>query len=197
MQWELYQSSTPTEAYFTAVKQILCYLKGTINLGLVYKKSSDSNLYGYSDAVWAGDIDSCHSTTGNAFVISGAAFSWLSKKQPVVALSITEAEYIALLTAAQEATWLRRLLTDIKTPPVRSTVIKEDNQSAIAIAKNLVSHARTKHIDVKIHFVREALSNGSIELIYYATEQMVADLLTKPISCDRFEALRPGMGLSY
>ena len=101
--------------------------------------------------------------------MSGAAVSWLSKKQPVVALSTTEAEYIALCTAAQEATWLRRLLTDIKAPPVRSIVIKEDNQSANAIAKNSVSHARTKHIDVKIHFVREALSNGSIELTYCPT----------------------------
>jgi len=72
---------------------------------------------------------------------------------------------------------------------VRSIVIKEDNQSANAIAKNSVSHARTKHIDVKIHFVREALSNGSTELTYCPTEQMVADLSTKPISCDRFEAL--------
>jgi len=69
---------------------------------------------------------------------------------------------------------------------VRSTVIREDNQSAIAIAKNSVFHARTKHIDVKIHFVKEALSDGSIELIYCPTEQMVADLLSKPISCDRF-----------
>ena len=127
--------------------------------------------------------------------MSGAAVSWLSKKQPVVALSTTEAEYIALCTAAQEATWLRRLLTDIKAPPERSTVIREDNQSAIAIAKDSVSHARTKHIDVKIHFIREALSNGSIELIYCLTEQMVADLLTKPVSRDRFEALRLRMGL--
>jgi len=81
--------------------------------------------------------------------MSGAAVSWLSKKQPVVALSTTKAEHAALCTAAQEATWLRRLLTDIKAPPVRSTVIREDNKSAIVIVKNSVSHARTKHIDVR------------------------------------------------
>jgi len=120
----------------------------------------------------------------------------VKQKAAVVALSTTETEYIALCTAAQESTWLRRLLTDIKTPPVRSTVIREDNQSAIAIVKNLVSHARSKHIDVKIHFVREALSSGSIELIYCPTEQMVANLLIKPMSCDRFEALCLRMGLS-
>ena len=142
----------------------------------MYKKSLYSSLYGYSDA---GDIDSHYSTTGNVFFMSGAAISWLSKKQPVVAFSTTETEYIVLCTAAQEATWLRRLLTDIKAPPVRSTVIRQENQSDIAIAKNSVSHARTKHIDVKIYFVREALSNGSIELIYFPMEQMVADLLVK------------------
>jgi len=106
----------------------------------MFKKSLDSSLYSYSDADWAGDIGSRHSTTGNVFVMSGAAVSWLSKRQPVVALSTTEAEYIALCTTVQEATWLRRLLTDIKASPVRSTVIKEDNQSAISIAKNSVSH---------------------------------------------------------
>ena len=99
-------------------------------------------MHGYSDADWAGDIDSHHSTTGNVFVMSGVAVSLLSKKQPVVSLSTTKAQYIALYTTAQEATWLRRLLTDIKAPPVRSTVIREDNQSAIAIVKNSVSHAR-------------------------------------------------------
>jgi len=92
-------NSCPTEAHFTAVKRILCYLKDKINLGLVFRKSSDSSLHGYSDADWAGDIDSRHSTTGNVFVMSGAAVSWLSNQQPVAALSTTEAEYIALSTA--------------------------------------------------------------------------------------------------
>ena len=103
-------NSCPTEAHVTAVKRIIRYLKGTINLGLMYNKSADHKLFGFSDADWAGDIDSRHSTTGNLFIMSGAAISWLSRKQPVVALSTTEAEYIALCTATQEAVWLRRLL---------------------------------------------------------------------------------------
>jgi len=84
--------------------------------------------------------------------MSGAAISCLSRKQPVIALATTEAEYIALCTAAQKATWLRHLLTNITAPPERPTTIREDNQSSIAFAKNPVSHARTKHIDVKFHF---------------------------------------------
>jgi len=134
------------------VKRILRYLKGTINYGLVYNRSSDGSLIGYSDADWAGDMDSRHSTTGKLFVMSGAAISWLSRKQPVIALSTSEAEYIALCAATQEVIWLRRLLTGFKAPPERPTTIREDNQSAIAIAKNPVSHARTKHIDDKISF---------------------------------------------
>ena len=181
-------NSCPTEAYLTAVKRILRYLMGSINLGLMYNKPADYKLIGFSDADWARDIDSRHSTTGNLFVMSGAAISWLSRKQPVVALSTTEAEYIALCTATQEAVWLRRLLLDIEAEPEKKpTIIREDNLSAIAIAKNPITHARTKHIDVKFHFVREALSNGCTELIYCPTEEMVADVLTKPLSRDRLE----------
>ena len=97
-----------------------------------------------------------HSTTGNLFMMSGAAITWSSKKQPVVALSTTEAEYVALSAATQEAVWLSRLLSDIKAPPQMPILIKEDNQGTIAIARNPVSHSRTKHIDIEFHYVREA-----------------------------------------
>ena len=100
-------------------------------------------------------MDDRHSTTGNLFLVSGGAVSWLSRKQPVVALSTTEAGYVSLSTATQEALWLRRLLSEIKAIPAAPTVIKEDNQGTIAVAKNPISHARTKHIDIKFHFVRE------------------------------------------
>ena len=173
-------NSCPTEAHLTTVKIIFCYLKGTINLGLKYERSDDSSLIGFSDADWAGDMDNRHSTTGNLFVMSGGAISWLSRKQSVVTLS-TEAEYIALSKATQEAAWLRRvrrLLSDIKITP---TIIREDNQGTIAVPRNPISHARTKHIDIKFHYVREALYGGVIELVYCPTEQMRADILTKPL----------------
>ena len=174
-------NSCPTQTHLTAVKGRI------IDLGLMYKQTDDNSLIGFSDADWAGDMDNRHSTTGNLFMMSGGAISWLSRKQPVVALSTTEAEYVALSTAAQEAVWLRRLLSDIKATPGTPTIINEDNQGTIAIAGNPVSHSRTKHIDIKYHYVHEALSNGVIDLAYCPTEQMTADILTKPISCDRFE----------
>ena len=188
-------NSCPTEAHLTAVKRIFRYLKGTIDLCIKYERSADNRLVGFSDADWAGDLTDRHSTTGNLFMMSGAAIDWISKKQPVVALSTTEAEYVALSAATQEAVWLSRLLTDIKAPPKEPILIKEDNQGTIAVARNPVSHNRTKHIDIKFHYVREALEDGIIDLTYCPTEQMTADMLTKPLARQQFETFRLKMGL--
>ena len=154
------------EAQLTAVKRIFHYLEGTINIGLKYEKSANCNLVEFSDADWDGDMDDRHSTTGNLFLVSGGAISWFSRKQPVVAPSTTEARYVSLSTATQEALWLRRLLSEIKAIPAAPTVIKEDNQGIIAVAKNPILHARTKHIDIKFHFVRETLQDELIEIVY-------------------------------
>ena len=158
-------NSSPTEAHLTAVKQIFRYLKGTIDICIKYKRSTDNSLVGFSDADWAGDINDRHSTTGNLFTMSGAAVDCLSKRQPVVVLSMTEVEYIALCSATQETVWLNRLLTDIKAPSQTPMFIKEDNQGTIAVANNLISHNRTKHINIKFHYVREALEDNIIDLI--------------------------------
>ncbi|CAL9690925.1 unnamed protein product [Knipowitschia caucasica] len=135
-------NANPNTAHLTAVQRILRYLKGTQNLALKYKRSEKESLTGFSDADWAGDQDDRRSTTGNVLLLAEGAFSWLSKKQATVALSTAEAEYVALSQAAQEGTWLRRLITELgmETTP---TVILEDNQGAIAIAKNPVDHAST------------------------------------------------------
>ena len=115
----------------------------------------------------------------------GGPISWLSKKQSVVALSTSEAEYVVLSLATQEAIWIRRLLTElnISTKPV---MLMEDNQAAIAIARNPVAHARTKHIDIRYHY---ALRDHIIHVHYCPTSDMLADLLTKPLSKGRFEKL--------
>ena len=130
-------NSCPMETHLTAVKRIFRYLKGTIDLSFKFDRSASLTLMGFTDADWAGDRDDRHSTTGNLFMMSGGAVSWLSRKQPVVALSTTEAEYIALSLATQEATWLKRLLSDITTSPSRPVTINEDNQGTIAVAKIL------------------------------------------------------------
>ena len=183
-------NSCPTEAHLTAVKRILRYLKGTASLSLKYQKTELGTVTAYSDADWAGDLDDRHSTSGNIFIMANAAVSWLSKKQATVSLSTSEAEYVALSTATQEAVWLKKLLTDLGAVPDKATVIMEDNQGAIAMARNPVGHARTKHIDIRYHFVRECVAEGTIELVYCPTKLMLADLLTKPLPREQFERLR-------
>ena len=111
------------------------YLKGTVNLSLLYSKDKTKECIGYSDADWAGDIDDRKSTSGYLFQVSGAAVSWRSKKQACVALSTAEAEYMALASAAQEAVWMRQLTIDLRNGPARMTTIFEDNQSAISMTK--------------------------------------------------------------
>lgn len=150
-------NSKPTEAHLTALKRILRYLKGTSTLALKYQQGEALSLVGYSDADWAGDRDDWHSTSGNIFLMTGGPISWYSKKQAIVVLSTSEAEYVALSAVTQEAVWLRQLLTDLQVTLSEPIVLMEDNQGAIAIARNPTGHARTKHIDIRYHFVREAM----------------------------------------
>ena len=184
--------SSPTKEHWIAVKRILRYLKGTPNYGLAYSSNVDTDgpLIGYSDADWAGDVNDCKSTSGYFFIMSGAAVSWKSQKQTCVALSTAEAEYIALAAATQEATWMRQLLEDLHSGQIEPTVICEDNQSAICIAQNPQYHNRTKHIDIKYHYVREKVLDTTIELQYCPTRDMIADILTKGLTYDKFSRLR-------
>ena len=187
--------ANPTQSHLTAAKRILRYLKGTVYLGLSYKKCADGNLIGYSDPDWAGDVDDRHSTSGNVFSLAKGAVSWLSKKQATVALSTAEAEYVALSAATQEAIWLRRLLTDVGESLEDPIVINEDNQGAIPMAKNPVGHARTKHIDICYHLVREGVQNGAIILKYVATGEMIADILMKLLPKHPFQKLVMELGM--
>ena len=143
--------SKPSEEHWVGVKRILRYLKGTINHGLCFQSNNDT-LSGFCDADWGGDLDTRRSTSGYLFMIGGATVSWSSKKQATVAKSTTEAEYVALSFAAQEAIWLRRLLADIGFGDLNPTVIYEDNNGAIDLSKNPKHHNRTKHIDIAYLF---------------------------------------------
>ena len=157
-------NSHPSEAHMTAAKRVLQYLKGTADLAFKYQKSEKGDtLIGYSDADWAGDLDDRHSATGNLFLMAGEPISWL---QATISLSTSEAEYMALSAATQEVVWLGKLLSDLNSTPQSPVRLMEDNQGAIAIAKNPVAHARTKHIDIRYHYVREAVNEGMVELFY-------------------------------
>lgn len=182
--------SRPTEQHWKAVVRIFKYLKGTIDYGLNYVKMSYSCISGYSDADWAGDVNDRKSTSGYIFLKSGAAITWSSRKQSCVALSTAEAEYVALSSATQEAVWLRQLISELVASSDEPTVIYEDNQSAIAISKNPKYHGRTKHIDIKFHYVRDQVAHKSVKLMYCPSENMVADLFTKGLAENQFVKLR-------
>ena len=188
--------ANPNKHHWTAVKRIMRYLKGTVHVGLLYSRDGSKECIGYSDADWAGDLDDRKSTSGYMFQVSGAAVSWRSKKQTCVALSTAEAEYMALASAAQEAIWMRQLATDLGSNPTGATVIFEDNQSAIRMAKNPQFHGRAKHIGIKFHFIREQVNTGTVELNYCPTEEMVADMLTKSLSRDKLAKMRTMAGLT-
>ena len=190
--------ANPGPEHWSGVKRVLRYIKGTLDQGLKFESSSDCdiNLHGYADADWAGDATTRKSTSGYMFSLAGATVSWKSKRQTVVALSSTEAEYIALCLAAQEAIWLRSLLESLGFKQSKATKLYEDNQGAIALTKNPKTHSRTKHIDIKYHYIREAVDKKDIELVYCPTDKMVADILTKGLPRPKFDELRSLMGIT-
>lgn len=176
------QASGPE--HMIAAKRILRYLQGTKDMGLIYEGKSDSKggvLIGFSDSDWGGDIDTRRSTTGYLFTFDGNAITWGSRLQPTVALSSAESEYMAMSSAVQEAIHLRQLLKDLGFEQRESTVIFEDNQGCIALSGNPVFHKRTKHIDIRFHFIRERVASGEVEIQYISTEHQLADVLTKTL----------------
>ena len=180
----------PKEAHWQAAKRILRYVKGTKRYGIFYTISECSNLVGYKDNDWAGSVDDQKSTFGYIFHIGSGAISWAFKKQPIVALSIEEAEYVAATAAACQAVWMRRMLRSLCQEQATATVIFCDNSSAIALSKNFVFHKRTKHIETNFHYIRELVNNGEIILQHCRTQAQVADILTKPLDQKSFEFLR-------
>eukprot|EP00253_Pinus_taeda_P013986 PITA_13986 len=143
----------PSGNHWNAAKKVLRYLKGTVNLGIMYTDESDVVLTGFSDSDWAGNPDDRRSTSGYAFHIGSGVVSWSSKKQPTVSLSSTESEYKALTNATCEAIWLWRILADLEEAQSGATCINCDNQSAIKLAHNPVYHVRTKHVELQYHFI--------------------------------------------
>ena len=173
------------KSHWAAAKRILKYLKTTQDLHIKFSGNSKGELIGFADANWAGDVDTRRSTTGYVFFLNSGVISWNSKRQPTVATSSTEAEYMSLYSATQEAIWLRLLLKDLEYTDNAATTIFQDNQGCISLAKNPVYHARTKHLDIKFHFLREKVMDEVIVLEYKPTEEMVADGFTKALPKDK------------
>lgn len=181
-------NQNPKEIHWKMAKRVLRYLKGTVDYGINYVSEKNS-IVAYSDSDWGGDTLDRKSNTGYVVCLAGGPISWTSKKQRTVALSTMEAEYMALSEVTKEIIYVRNLLNHIRYREVikNATKVYCDNQSAIYLSKNSVFHARTKHIDIRHHFTREAQERGDITLSYVSTKIMVADVLTKSVTKNKHD----------
>eukprot|EP00253_Pinus_taeda_P014864 PITA_14864 len=191
--------SKPGKEHWTVVKWVFRYLCGTSGYGLCYQGRPGLDraldIRGFVDADWAGDLDQRRSTSGYVFNLFGGAVSWMSKKQSVLALSTTEAKYMADTHASKEAIWLQRLCSSMGL--VQEAIrIDYDSQSEIFLAKNPTYNSKRKHIDVRYHFVRDMIEDKKVLLVMVETLKNIVDTLTKSVSSKKFSWCRETMGIS-
>ncbi|GJW15536.1 indole-3-acetic acid-amido synthetase GH3.17, partial [Tanacetum coccineum] len=184
----------PKKSHLEAVRRILRYVKSTLDYGIMFRKGEDCRLVSYCDADYAGDHDTRRSTSGYVCLLGSGAISWCSKRQPTVSLSTTEAEYRAAAMTAQEITWIM-LLKELHQPTNYSVPLYCDNLSAIRLAENPVFHARTKHVEVHYHFIREKVLQGEISLKHVGTDGQVADLFTKGMNGNKLKNFSHQLGM--
>jgi hypothetical protein len=184
----------PGPAHWEGLKRVINYLGSTKNLWLTFGGQRETLIEGFCDADWASQKHR-HSISGFSFHFGCGAVSWSSKKQNVIALSSTEAEYVAQTHAAKEAIWLRSFVSEIRGGEEKPLTVLCDNQGAIALAKDNKFHSRTKHIDLRYHFIREAVENGKISVKYIPTDENVSDIFTKPLGKPKFQRFVELLGL--
>jgi hypothetical protein len=181
----------PARIHWEATKHVIRYLKATKNLGLTLSTSTNS-LEAYIDADWASQPHR-HSISGYVVLLHGSPIAWSARKQSLIALSTAEAEYIALTSAAREVLYLQLLIGELYEPVKTPILIHCDNQGAIALASNNKFHGRTKHIDIRYHFIRTLIRNEDFILQYTPTDENLADIFTKALPRPRLEKLREMM----
>lgn len=185
--------SDPGREHWEAVKWLLRYLKGTAKVGLCFK-GKDSVLRGYTDADLGGCKKTFKSTTGYVFTVGGTAVSWMSRLQKSVALSTTEAEYMAVAEASKELVWLKTFLEELGKKQADYS-LHCDNESAVKLAKNPVYHGKTKHIGMRYHFVRGLICDGTINLKNISGAKNPADMFTKSVTLDKLKFCMTSAGL--
>ncbi|GJR50638.1 hypothetical protein Tco_1401159 [Tanacetum coccineum] len=188
-----YQSK-PTKKHLEAVKRVFWYLQGSINMGLWYPKDTAMALTAYADADHAGCQDTQRSTSGSAQFLGDKLVSWSSKKQTSTSISSIEAEYITMSGCCAQILWMRSQLSDYGFA-YNHIPLYYDNKSAIALCCNNVQHSRSKHIDIRHHFIREQVEKGVVELYFVRTEYQLADIFTKALPRERFEFILPRLGM--
>ncbi|CAM8932620.1 unnamed protein product [Rhodiola kirilowii] len=188
-----YQAN-PKESHLMNVKRFIRYVCGTADYGLWYTKDTNACLVGYCDADWAGNAEDRKSTSGGCFFLGNNLVSWFSKKQNSISLSIAEVEYIAAGSCCTQMLWMKQMLEEYGVKQGMMTLYC-DNMSAINISKNPVQHYRTKHIDIRHHFIRELVEKKTLTLTHVSTEKQLAAIFTKALDNLQFETLRSSLGL--
>jgi hypothetical protein len=173
---------------------IFKYLAGTQHYSLSY--SGSEGFMAYADADWGSDPHLRCSTSGYLLTLAGAAISWSARVQKTVALSSTEAEYMSLSDASRQLVWVKSLMREIGFQ-MGPLPLCGDNQGAIFIASNPVQERRTKHIDIRFHYIREVVEQGDIKLFYIPMDKNVTDMLTKNLSRDKFQSCRSHLGITF
>lgn len=185
----------PTDTHWKALKRVFKYIKGTLTYGLAIQKNDSLEITAFADSDWASNPDDRRSTAGYCVYIGDNLVSRCSNKQHVVARSSTEAEYRALAHCTAEVTWIQSLLKELGISQQQVPIIWCDNLNASALASNPVYHARTKHIELDAHFVRDKVLDNQLKIQYIPSADQTADLLTKPMSHSRFQLLRNKLGV--
>ena len=185
----------PTTLHWTAAKRILRYVKYTVNVGLLFSKSQSTLVSAFTDADWAGSVDDRRSTGGFAVFLGPNLISWCAKKQATVSRSSTEAEYKALTNATTEIIWLQSLLKELGVIQVQAPCLWCDNLGATYLSANPVFHARTKHIEIDFHFVRERVANKELDVRFIHSGDQIADGFTKALPTQSFEKFRRNLNL--
>ena len=187
----------PTNASWLAAKRILRYLAGTVNYGLLYSRSADgTDIHGISDADWGGCVNTRRSTTGNLVYMGKNLIMWKSTKQHTVALSSTEAEYLGITDTMKDLLWLKNLLVEIQyITEDQSLRLLGDNAGSLDLARNQVTLSRSKHIDIRHHFIRQHVENGDVKIVHIPGKENIADVLTKGLGKIAFNRCLASLGM--
>ncbi|KAF7762621.1 hypothetical protein Agabi119p4_9214 [Agaricus bisporus var. burnettii] len=188
-------ASNPGRAHWNAIKHTIAYLKGTLDYGISYHRDGTLQPFGYVNADYAGDTNTRRSTEGHIFFVAGGPVSWASKRQETVALLTVEAEYMALIRATQQAIWLSKFMREVGLDQEKLINVFADNNGAIANTQNNKNHRRTKHIDVKHHFIKQKVMMGEVTFTYVPSAENLANILTKPLARNAVVRCCRGMGL--
>ena len=186
----------PLVGQFKIVKRILRYVAGTLDYGMRILCQSSLQLYAFSDADWAGCPLTRRSTTGLCIFLGGNCISWSAKKQTTVARSSAEAEYRSMASATAELTWLSFILRDIDLHLSQPPILFCDNMSALYMTINPVFHNRSKHIELDYHFIREKVALGKLITQFVSSDELLADIFTKPLASNVFNCFRVKLGLT-